>query len=214
MIQSTGNVGRAALCVAAMGLVVLASNVLVQFPVQAQIGRINLADLLTYGAFTYPAAFFVTDFTNRWLGPKVARQVVLAGFALAVALSVWLSVPRIAIASGTAFLVAQLLDVTIFNRLRRLKWWIAPLTSSLIGSALDTVIFFSLAFAASFAALGPNDLFAIEAAPFLGAFALDVPRWVSWAAGDFTVKMMAAGVMLLPFGVIVHAIPDIKAKAF
>lgn len=200
---------RAALCAGAMGLVVLASNVLVQYPVAARIGSLNLADLLTYGAFTYPVAFLVTDLTNRWLGPQVARLVVLAGFALAVVLSIWAATPRIAIASGSAFLVAQLLDVSIFDRLRRRSWWIAPLISSLIGSALDTVLFFTLAFSAGFAVLGPNDAFAVEMAPFLGVFQAEVPRWMSWAAGDFVVKMLVAGAMLLPFSLASRLVPDI-----
>lgn len=185
--------------VAAMTVVVVASNILVLYPVQMTIGALNLADLLTWGAFTYPAAFFVTDMTNRRYGPTIARLVVVAGFAVAVALSVYLSTPRIAIASGSAFLVGQLLDVTVFNRLRRSSWWRAPLAASIFGSMLDTVLFFSLAFSASAGALGPNDAFAIESAPFLGLFAAEFPRWVSWAAGDFSVKMLAALAFLLPY---------------
>lgn len=185
--------------VAAMTVVVVASNILVLYPVQMTIGALNLADLLTWGAFTYPAAFFVTDMTNRRYGPTVARLVVVAGFAVAVALSVYLSTPRIAIASGSAFLVGQLLDVTVFNRLRRSSWWRAPLAASIFGSLLDTVLFFSLAFSASAGVLGPNDAFAIESAPFLGLFAAEFPRWVSWAAGDFSVKMLAALAFLLPY---------------
>ncbi len=185
--------------VVAMTAVVVASNILVLYPVQMTIGALNLADLLTWGAFTYPAAFFVTDMTNRRYGPTVARLVVVAGFAVAVALSVYLSTPRIAIASGSAFLVGQLLDVTVFNRLRRSSWWRAPLAASIFGSMLDTVLFFSLAFSASAGVLGPNDAFAIESAPFLGLFAAEFPRWVSWAAGDFSVKMLAALAFLLPY---------------
>lgn len=185
--------------VAAMTVVVVASNILVLYPVQMTIGALNLADLLTWGAFTYPAAFFVTDMTNRRYGPTIARLVVVAGFAVAVALSVYLSTPRIAIASGSAFLVGQLLDVTVFNRLRRSSWWRAPLAASIFGSLLDTVLFFSLAFSASAGVLGPNDAFAIESAPFLGLFAAEFPRWVSWAAGDFSVKMLAALAFLLPY---------------
>ena len=136
-----------------MAAVVLLSNILVQYPVQATVGGINLADLLTWGAFTYPVAFLVTDLTNRRFGVARARMVVAIGFLLAVLLSIWLATPRIAIASGTAFLVAQLLDVSIFDRMRRSAWWQAPLVSSLIGSAVDTLIFFSLAFAPVFGAL-------------------------------------------------------------
>ncbi len=105
-----------ALLVAAMIAVVVASNILVQYPVQGAVGGVNLADILTWGAFTYPLAFLVTDLTNRSFGPVVARRVILAGFAIAVALSVYFASPRLAIASGTAFLVGQLLDVTVFNR--------------------------------------------------------------------------------------------------
>ena len=185
--------------VAAMCMVVAASNVLVQYPVPARIGGVNLADLLTFGAFTYPLAFLVNDLTNRAFGPAAARKVVVAGFALAVLLSIWLATPRIAIASGSAFLIAQLLDTGIFNRLRAAAWWKAPIASTVIGSALDTVLFFSLAFAASFAVLGPNDPFAIEAAPLLGVFAAEAPRWISWALGDFAVKLLVAAAALAPY---------------
>src|SRR3546814_10649243 len=137
--------------IAAMVVVVALSNYAVQFAIN---------DWLPGGAFTYPAAFLVTDLTNRTLGPTAARRVIYAGFALAVVLSIWLATPRIAIASGTAFLVAQLLDVAIFNRLRAGAWWRAPLVSSAIGSVVDTALFFSIAFAGS-----------------------GLP-WVTWALGD------------------------------
>ena len=151
-----------------MAIVVASSNYLVQFPVQARVGPLDLADILTWGAFTYPVAFLVTDLTNRRFGVGPARLVVACGFVFAVAVSMGLSTPRIAIASGTAYLVGQLLDVTVFNRLRRLKWWKAPLTASLVGSVLDTVIFFSVAFAPAFSFVGPNDPFAIAGAPLFG----------------------------------------------
>jgi len=191
-----------AAAVAAMCLIVAASNYLVQFPVQLTIAGFSFADILTYGAFTYPIAFLVTDLSNREFGPARARLVVAAGFVLAVGLSIYAATPRIAVASGSAYLAAQLLDVTIFNRLRRGLWWRAPLVSSIIGSILDTVIFFSLAFAASFGFLGANDDFAIAAAPVLGLFAFVAPRWVSWALGDLTVKLIMALIMLLPYGVL------------
>jgi uncharacterized PurR-regulated membrane protein YhhQ (DUF165 family) len=188
--------------VAAMAFVVVASNILVQFPVDARIGALNLADLLTWGAFTYPLAFLVNDLTNRRFGPKAARIVVLVGFAIAVALSVYFATPRIAIASGTAFLVAQLLDVGIFDRLRGQAWWRAPVLSSLVGSVIDTLLFFSLAFAAMFAMLGANDAFAIEGAPLLGFIsAVEAPRWVSWALGDLAVKIIVALAALAPYRV-------------
>jgi len=140
----------------AMCAVVAASNYLVQFPVQATLGGINLADILTWGAFTYPVAFLVTDLTNRRFGANAARVVVVSGFVLAVALSIWLATPRIAIASGSAFLVAQLLDVAVFEKLRRSAWWKAPLVSSLLGSVIDTVLFFGVAFSAPFAFIDLN----------------------------------------------------------
>ena len=157
--------------VLAMVATVVASNILVQYP----FAPFGLGDLLTWGAFTDPFAFLVTDLTNRWFGPVKTRRVVYVGFAIAVLLSVWLSEPRIALASGTAFLCAQLLDVTLFNRLRAGSWWRAPLVSSSVGSALDTAIFFSIAFAGS-----------------------GLP-WTTWALGDFSVKMLVAVASLLPY---------------
>lgn len=186
--------------VLAMAVIVVASNILVQFPVDVKISGYNLADILTWGAFTYPIAFLVTDLTNRSLGAQKARAVVIAGFIIAVGLSFKLAVPRIAIASGSAFLTAQLLDISVFNRLRQLQWWRAPLVSSVFGSSLDTAVFFSLAFAASFAFLGPNVPFLVEQAPVLGLFAIEAPRWVSLAIGDFIVKMLIAMAMLVPYG--------------
>ncbi len=178
---------RLALPVAAMMAVVAASNVLVQYPVQ----QFGLAELLTWGAFTYPLAFLVNDLTNRRFGPAVARQVVYFGFALAVMLSFWLATPRIALASGSAFLVGQLLDIGVFNRLRRMSWWQAPLAGSLIGSALDTVIFFSLAFA------GDADMsFPVTYA----STGITVPLWVGLAFFDFLVKVSCALLALVPYG--------------
>jgi len=192
--------------VTAMIIVVVASNYLVQFPVQVMIGNYNLADILTWGAFTYPAAFLVTDLTNRTFGPSKARNVVIVGFVVAVVLSTILAPVRIAIASGTAFLVAQLLDIFVFNRLRQGTWWRAPLVSSFIGSSLDTMLFFSLAFAAMFSSLGDNVPYLIENAPLLGMFSVELPRWVSLAVGDYTVKSMVALAMLLPYGALRHVI--------
>ena len=183
-----------------MTAVVVASNILVQYPLSGELFGIALGDLLTYGAFTYPVAFLITDLTNRQFGPRVARRVVAAGFLVAVIFSFAASMPRIAIASGSAFLAGQLLDISIFNRLRRQSWWRAPLIASLIGSVLDTVIFFSFAFAPLFSIFGPNDDFAIASAPILGIFSAEAPRWVSWAMGDFSVKVLVGLVMLLPYG--------------
>jgi len=208
----TGERRSFAVAIAAMVAVVAASNYLVQFPVMVGLGGINLADLLTWGAFTYPAAFLVTDLTNRHLGPALARRVVFIGFGLAVILSVVLASPRIAIASGTAFLVAQLLDVFVFNRLRERIWWQAPLISSVLGSIVDTALFFSLAFAAGFGMLGANDGFAIEAAPLLGVFAAEAPRWMSWALGDLVVKVLVALTLLAPYRVVVAFIPSARPE--
>jgi uncharacterized PurR-regulated membrane protein YhhQ (DUF165 family) len=177
-----------------------ASNVLVQYPLSGELFGIALGDLLTYGAFTYPVAFLVTDLTNRQFGPSVARRVVAAGFLVAVLFSFAASTPRIAIASGSAFLAGQLLDISVFNRLRRQAWWRAPLIASLIGSVLDTMIFFSFAFAPFLSVFGPNDDFAIASAPVLGIFTAEAPRWISWAIGDFSVKLLVGLVMLLPYG--------------
>jgi uncharacterized PurR-regulated membrane protein YhhQ (DUF165 family) len=197
--------------VALMTIVVVASNFLVQFPLNITFAGINLADLLTWGAFTYPVAFLITDLTNRQFGPKAARKVVFAGFVVGVALSFFTSVPRIAIASGSAYLAGQLLDIALFNRLRRQVWWRAPLVGSLLGSMLDTVIFFSFAFAAFFVFLGANDPFALEASPILGVFDAEAPRWVSWAIGDFWVKLIVGLVMLLPYGALMSVLRPIQA---
>ncbi|MCO5145566.1 MAG: queuosine precursor transporter [Aquamicrobium sp.] len=195
--------------VAAMAVTVAASNVLVQYP----FGHFGLQDILTWGAFTYPFAFLVTDLANRNHGAAAARKVVYAGFAVAVVLSIWLATPRIAIASGAAFLVAQLIDVAVFERLRRNAWWQAPLISSVIGSVIDTVLFFSLAFAARFAALDTG--FGLEdgslgfAVPFvLGG---EVPLWVSLALGDFCVKIAMALVALVPYGALISVLKPARA---
>jgi uncharacterized PurR-regulated membrane protein YhhQ (DUF165 family) len=173
----------------AMAVLVTASNILVQYPV---------GDFLTWGAFTYPFAFLVTDLTNRRFGTVAARRVVYVGFALAVALSVWLATPRIAIASGTAFLMAQLLDVAVFDRLRGGNWWRAPLVSSTLGSALDTAIFFTLAFSGTVTLGFDAEEWAVSPAPLLGFGAL-APFWVSLAVGDFFVKMLIALAALGPY---------------
>ncbi|MFB2550382.1 queuosine precursor transporter [Ensifer soli] len=198
---------------ALMTLVVVASNVLVQYPLPGSIAGLALGDLLTFGAFSYPFAFLVTDLTNRQFGPAIARRVVVVGFAVAVLLSIYLATPRIAIASGTAFLVGQLLDISVFNRLRRQSWWKAPLVGSLIGSLIDTALFFSLAFAPVFVALGPNEPFAIEWAPLLGLFAAEAPRWISWALGDLTVKILTGLVMLLPYGALMSVLKPMPGVA-
>lgn len=194
--------------VAAMAAVVVASNILVQHP----FGHFGLQDLLTWGAFTYPIAFLVNDLTNRRFGNAAARKVVFAGFALAVVLSVWLATPRIAIASGSAFLVAQLLDTQIFDRLRNDAWWKPPLVSTVIGSVVDTILFFSLAFAATFAfldtGLGLEDGSLGFAVPFFGA---EVPLWVSLAFGDFVVKMLVGLAMLAPYGALLAVLKPAPA---
>jgi uncharacterized PurR-regulated membrane protein YhhQ (DUF165 family) len=192
--------------VALMTAVVVASNILVQFPVQGMLGAINLGDLLTWGAFTYPFAFLVTDLTNRHYGPRNARIVVICGFVVGVTLSWYFAQPRIAIASGLAFLLGQMLDISVFNRLRRQSWWHAPLAGSMLGSILDTVLFFSFAFAPAFSVFGPNDDFAISMAPVLGVMATEAPRWISWALGDLAVKVLFALILLMPYGALMSVI--------
>jgi uncharacterized PurR-regulated membrane protein YhhQ (DUF165 family) len=192
-----------------MALIVMGSNYLVQFPVNYLIGDYNLADLLTWGAFTYPVAFLITDMTNRKFGAQNARRVVIVGFLIAVGLSIWLATPRIAIASGSAFLIAQMLDVSIFNSLRRSSWWHAPLISTIVGSLIDTLLFFAIAFSASFGFLGNEDGFALENAPLLGLFASEAPRWASWALGDLGVKLLVGIAMLMPYAA---ALPYLTAQ--
>ena len=191
--------------VLAMAAIVVTSNILVQF---------LLGDWLTWGALTYPFAFLVTDIINRLYGPGAARRVVAAGFAVGVACSLIgsqiqgefgpLVTPRIAIGSGLAFLTAQLLDVTVFNRLRRGAWWRAPIFATLAGSVLDTMVFFSVAFSAAFGFIHPatDVAWANEALPLLGRGPV-VPLWVSLAAADFGVKLAIAVVALIPFRLIV-----------
>ncbi len=212
-MRQTTSIKPLLVAIAAMAAVVTASNFLVQYPLRARLGGLDLADLLTWGAFTYPLAFLVTDLTNRNFGPAMARKVVYAGFILAVALSYLLATPRIAMASGSAFIIAQLLDVVIFNRLRKLAWWMPPLTSSVIGSLVDTTVFFSLAFAAAFAILGPNDPFAIEPSGLFGVLSIQAPRWVSWALGDLGVKLLMALVLLAPYGLLRRLIAQTLSPA-
>lgn len=193
-----------------MCAIVALSNYLVQFP----FNHAGLGELLTWGAFTYPVAFFVTDLANRKFGPSTARKVVFAGFVLAVIWSIWVASPRIAISSGTAFLMAQMLDVSIFDAMRKGQWWRAPLISSLIGSALDTLLFFGMAFSATFAFLdtgfGLEDGSLAFPVPLLG-FGQEVPLWVSLALGDFVVKVLISLAMLLPYGVIFSGKADPQA---
>ena len=161
-----------------MGLVVLVSNFLVQFPIKYY----GLEEILTYGAFSYPVAFLITDLANRSYGKIAARKIVYVGFAIGVSFTLLFSTNfgdlisvRIAVGSGTAFLIAQLLDVQIFDKLRKRKWFIAPLGSSLIGSTVDTFLFFSISF-----------------------YATGVP-WITLSLGDLAVKIFVAIVMLIPF---------------
>ena len=161
-----------------MGLVVLASNYLVQFPIKYY----GLEEILTYGAFSYPVAFLITDLANRSFGKLVARKIVYIGFTIGILFTLIFSTNftelisiRIAIGSGTAFIIAQLLDVQIFDQLRQKKWFIAPLTSSLIGSTVDTFLFFSISF-----------------------YATGIP-WVTLSLGDLAVKIFVALLMLVPF---------------
>lgn len=185
----------------AMAAIVVASNILVQF---------LFGQWLTWGAFTYPLAFLVTDVTNRLHGPAAARRVVYAGFLVGLACSFVgtqiegpfgpLVTLRVAVASGTAFLAAQLFDVTVFNRLRRGVWWRAPFVASLLGSALDTALFFTIAFSGALAAFAPgvDVAWANEPLPLLG-WGPVLPLWISLAAADFGVKLAMASVTLIPY---------------
>ncbi len=155
-----------AIAVLAMGLIVVGSNVLVQYPINRW---------LTWGAISYPVAFLVADLLNRRFGAAAARKVAYVGFIAALVISVWVATPRIALASGLAFLCAQLVDIQIFDRLRHQRWWRAPLVSGVLGAILDTVVFFSVAFAAT-------------GAP-----------WTTWLMGDLAIKLVVNISMLAPF---------------
>lgn len=191
--------------VLAMAAVVVASNILVQY---------LLGSWLTWGAFTYPIAFLVTDVMNRVYGAGPARKVVFAGFVVGVICSFIgtqiigefgpLVTLRIAIGSGTAFLIAQLLDVAIFDRLRAGTWWRAPVVSTLVGSSVDTVLFFTIAFSGALTFLEPaNDIsWAGEVLPLLG-MGPEAPLWVSLAVADWMVKLTLALIALIPFRVLV-----------
>jgi len=172
-----------------MGVVVLSSNYLVQFPIKYY----GLEEILTYGAFSYPVAFLITDLANRSYGKLVARKIVYIGFAIGVSFTLLFSTNfadlisvRIAIGSGTAFLVAQLLDVQIFDQLRKKKWFIAPITSSFIGSTVDTFLFFSISF-----------------------YATGIP-WITLSLGDLVVKIFVALIMLIPFRLLLGTLKPVK----
>lgn len=194
--------------VIAMAAIVVASNILVQF---------LFGQWLTWGAFTYPLAFLVTDIMNRVYGREAAQRVVLAGFVVGLICSFIgtqimgeygpLVTLRIAIGSGTAFLIAQLTDISIFNRLRDGSWWRAPVVSSLIGSTIDTALFFTIAFSAGLTWLEPgNDVsWAGEALPLLGTGPV-APLWVSLAIADWMVKLSLALLALVPFRIIVGSL--------
>ena len=201
--------------VLAMAIIVVASNILVQFLI--------LDGLLTWGAFTYPLAFLVTDIMNRVYGPAAARKVVFSGLVVGIICSLIGSqimlqgdgyeypavALRIAIGSATAFLIAQLLDIVVFNRLREGSWWKAPLGSTLVGSTVDTAIFFSIAFASVFNGLSASAaeevMWAQDAAPFLNTGPM-VPLWVTLAVADWGVKLSIALLALVPFRIIVGRI--------
>jgi queuosine precursor transporter len=165
-----------------MGVIVLSSNYLVQFPIKYY----GLEKILTYGAFSYPVAFLITDLANRSYGKIIARKIVYIGFIIGIGFTLFFSTNftdlisvRIAIGSGTAFLIAQLLDVQIFDKLRKKRWFVAPLTSSLIGSTIDTFLFFSISF-----------------------YATGIP-WVTLSLGDLAVKVVVALLMLIPFRLLI-----------
>ena len=175
-----------------MGMIIIISNYLVQFP----INKFNLQEILTYGAFSYPITFLITDLANRRFGKEKARKLVYFGFIVGILLTLFVSTNfediisiRIAIGSGMAFLVAQLVDVEIFQRLRNNVWFIAPMTSSVFGSVIDTFLFFSISF------LGTG-----------------VP-WVTLAFGDLFVKLLMAFLMLIPFRILITKISDLNLKS-
>ena len=175
-----------------MGLVVVLSNYLVQFPIQ----YFGLNEILTYGAFSYPVTFLITDLANRAYGKLVARKVVYVGFTIGILLTLFVSTNfsdvisiRIAIGSGVAFFIAQNLDVQIFDSLRKKIWYVAPFVSSIIGSITDTLLFFSIAF-----------------------YATGIP-WVSLAFGDLTVKLIIALAMLIPFRLLINKIKDFSESS-
>ena len=182
-----------------MVTVILISNILVQYPVMLW----GLEDLLTWAAFTYPVAFFITDITNRTYGAMAARRIVYWGFFTAVILSFYFATPRIAIASGSAFLLSQLIDIQIFTKLSKFQWWKAPLASSTLGSIIDTILFFTIAFSVTFSMMGYEDSFATENIAILSGL-VESPRWVMWAFGDFSVKLFVAMILLIPFRVIYY----------
>ena len=176
-----------------MGVVIIISNYLVQFP----INKFNLQNILTYGAFSYPITFLITDLANRRFGKEKARKLVYIGFTVGILLTLLVSTNfydiisiRIALGSGTAFLVAQLIDVEIFQRLRNKEWFVAPMTSSVSGSTVDTFLFFSISF------LGTG-----------------IP-WVTLAFGDLFVKLLMALLMLIPFRLLIFKIRDLNEKKY
>lgn len=170
---------RFALAIGAMAAVVLASNILVQFAIN---------DWLTWGAFTYPLAYLVSELVNRRFGPGMARRVAWLGFAVAVVASLLLAPARIAAASGLAFIASQLLDIRVFDRLRRGRWWRAPLLATVAAATLDSIIFWSIAFAGT---EGP---------------------WLSWAAGDLAVKLGVGVLLLLPFRLLIGRHAELTAQ--
>ncbi|MCZ2203584.1 VUT family protein [Bartonella sp. A05] len=186
----------------AMCVAVTISNILVQYPVH----WFNLNEILTYGAFTYPVAFLINDLTNRFYGPAAARCVVYAGFLTGCFVSWVLATPRLAIASSAAFLFGQLLDIIVFTPLRRKTWWKAPLAAALVGSALDTILFFALAFSYHFAFIdqmtGCSDSSILENTMFWG---MTIPVWLSLAFGDFMVKIVMSLIMLVPYGTMLRS---------
>ena len=172
-----------------MGVVVLASNYLVQFP----INHFGLGEILTYGAFSYPIAFLITDLANRSYGKLAARKIVYLGFGIGISFTLLFSTDfadlisvRITVGSGTAFLVAQLLDVQIFDKFRKKNWFVAPLTSSLFGSTIDTFLFFSISF-----------------------YATGIP-WITLSLGDLSVKILVALLMLVPFRLLLKTFKPVK----
>lgn len=192
----------------AMAGVVALSNVLVQHPIRS----FGLQDWLTWGALSYPLAFLVTDLSNRRLGPAPTRIVIYVGFALGVALSIALATPRIAAASGIAFLAGQLVDIRLFQALRWRAWWMAPLVSSIIGSALDTALFFSLAFHCGPLPLVGGSIDGLLLGLGIAGQCEGLP-WQTLALADFAVKLAMALLALIPYGLLARRWREAPAAA-
>lgn len=190
-----------------MTLVVLGSNILVQYPIES----IGGGEWLTWGAISYPIAFLVNDLSNRRFGPAGARRVVYVGFVVAVCFSIQFATPRIAIASGSAFLFSQLLDIYVFQSLRRRSWWIQPFVAGLIASAVDTIIFFFIAFYCGSLFGTQQTISSVLGALGIVDECMALP-WTQLAMADYGVKIIIAVVALLPYGALITFIRPITPR--